>query len=369
MRSMADRNSSLESSGLSAEETCTSAVGAPAHSTPSSCETMLWEGWTSQGMSTADEASTTALHLPELATSSSSRLSFHHQSDLLSTMLSHFQPLTSQTDAEDHSPGSFFQEHADSDAAVSFGGMSANPSKNVYLSGIPCPLPSKRDESFSQYLYSKSGTLPQLQVWQPLPGPESPSSPLTLSHGPWPGATSSATIHLLQDAMVESSAHDAERSRKLDLFPFGDHQSQFHGDHGRILVPTAHNVHSDIHVHNNFGVQATPWTPLPETHSVVEPIRGTSTRSQQFMNFVRIAQEQRAVEHSDPDNSSHDRGYGGSKSGKHRQMQGGENSIEPAPKRPHLQAVNSYFTPRFAFIVHDGEVWPIAVQFENGLDA
>ncbi|KAG0578583.1 hypothetical protein M758_4G031100 [Ceratodon purpureus] len=353
---MADLNSSLESSGVSADETSTSA--AAAHSTPSSCETMLWEGWNSQPNSTADEASTTLTQLPELVTSSSSRLSFHHQSDMLSTMLSHFNPLAAHTESEDHSPGSFFQESAESEGTVSFGGGMTNSAKNAYLSGIPCPLPSKR-EDLSHFLYSKSSGMPPLPMWQSL-GPESPSSPLALhnakwdGHGPWPGATSSATIQLLQDAIAENSqdaALQAElRSKRLELFPFGDRQ-QFHGDHhaSRInLVPTAHNMHNEIHVHNNFGVPPISWPAAsPEAYSIVESGSRASTRSQQFMNFVRIAQEQRPVECSDPD-SGHIHGYGdynqekavGLKSGRHRQLQGGEELNGPAPKRPHLQAID-----------------------------
>lgn len=152
--------------------------------------------------------------------------------------------------------------------------------------------------------------------------------------------------------MAENS-HDAalqaERSKKLELFSFADRQ-QFHGDHNasRILVPTAHNMHSEIHVHNNVGVQPSAWAAAsPEAYSMVESGSRASTRSQQFMNLVRIAQEQRSVECSGPD-SAHVRGYGdynqgkaaGSKSGKHRQLQGGEESNGPAPKRPHLQAVH-----------------------------
>lgn len=338
---MADRNASVESSPSS--HSGTSAAGT--HSNPSSCETMLWEGWASQPSSAADEASTNTLHLPELAaSSSSSRLSFHHQSDMLSTMLAHFHPLAPNADVtEDHSPGSFFHpepQESDSPTAV-FGAM---PPKTTYLSGIPSPLPSKRDDHLFQFLYTK----PPLQMWQSL-GPESPSSPLTLHNvqGAWPAAPSSATMQLLQD--VAESHEVAERSKffAFDSSPVGERSGgQFHSDHhaGRILVPTAHNVHSEIHVHNNFGVQPSAWTATPEAHPLGENLGRGSTRPQQLMNFVRLAQEQRSMDHnSDLDG----RGYGdhgkiGSKGdhitrpGKHR---GGDEANPPAPKRPHLQAV------------------------------
>jgi hypothetical protein len=322
---MADRSSSLESSRMSADEA----------GVATSCEAMqLWEGWPNG--SSADEASTTLSHQP----------------DMLSSLLSHFHPLAPSDDQSGPGGAFVFQEPAESEATVSFNGMARN---HVHLG--PCDLMSQLN------LHSKAPGMAPLQMWQTsLPGPESPSSPLALHkwdhghHAPWPGATSSATIQLLQDAMADNSHEQAEsRSRKLELFSCTDHRQQsFHGtDHhaGRIFVPAAHNgpCSDSIHIHNNF--EAPPshvWTSAasPEAFSVVESGSRASTRSQQLTNFVRIAQEQRSVDNcSDPDNSVHTvRSYGEYPQGKSPGSKSGKQVSEaeltgPPPKRPHLQAV------------------------------
>lgn len=344
---MTDLNSSLESPGSSVEET-----PAAANSVATSCEAMMWEAWSTQP-STGDEASTSKLDLlPELVSSSNSRLSFQ-QSDLLSNMLSSFHPLSQHSSAgfelshnrggSEHSP-EFLQEgssEADTETS-SFGDLYINrqTSRNSFLGSIACPLPSNhsdsgkniRREDLSNQLGAKSSA--PLQLWQSL-GPESPSSPLAChnigyrhshgekwetgsqSHSPWPTVSNtSSTIQLLGGRAAENEviqvlkSNDSEISKSLaTLQQYGDHGRQLNLNHSsttnhpEVIYSSKFGPKPSASSHTDVLMSSTnsSFLSIPTAWSTPEySMSGPSTRSEQFMNFVRIAQEQNSVPISGP---------------------------------------------------------------------
>lgn len=220
-------HSSLESSGLTAEETTTTAstsTAVGAISSPGCCETMLWEGWSTSPnpystTTTGDEASTSnALQplIPELAATTTTSaishcLSFYQQSEMLSTMLSSFHPPADQhpQNSDDNVGTTFLDDSEGAATTVSFDEKSKSL---TYLSGIPaCPLPSRRENHLYPFLSAIT-----LSPWQSL-GPDShefmkwdAGSPINPVHVPWPGTT--PTIQLPrqlfnEDEKLQSAGH------------------------------------------------------------------------------------------------------------------------------------------------------------------
>jgi len=103
-----DQSATTESGSSEGDQTSTCVLNPGGVGNAAACETSMWEEWT-QATSTGDEVSTSNF-LPELTSSTSSRLSFQ-QSDMLATWMSSFHPLAQSSLSPDltsglmHEPG------------------------------------------------------------------------------------------------------------------------------------------------------------------------------------------------------------------------------------------------------------------------
>lgn len=286
---MTEYNSSMES-GSSAEET-----SSLVHPISNASEASMWEGWTQA--SNGDEVATSNL-LPELM--GSSRLAYH-QTDMLSSWLSGFHPLSQgglnvdlshNTDSVDNPPA-FMQESlqvpalcsttVDSLADMYIRSNAKTSSGTLYsVTNDPCEDFSesyvKRGHDSSHFGYGKPSA--PLQLLQSL-DPESPSSPLALHNGllhsfggshwdgghhniPWPGATgplsqSQATTLQLLHGPRESTAHvhqmdtDHIHAAKRDLnLPNGNNGNAYYNDYHPRTLAADHSRGLTNHLGESF---------------------------------------------------------------------------------------------------------------------
>jgi hypothetical protein len=200
-------------------------------------ETSMWEEWTQATSAVGDEVSTSNF-LPDLTTcSASSRLSFQ-QSDMLSTWMSTFHPLShpSLISPDDHFEG---LAHLDS-------GKVLHPEEMVEDATDALPL-----------VYESKTTGVSRQLLRAL-SPLSPSSPLAIHNGllnplgdPWDGCASSSL-------QWSGTTYQSDRS---SFFP--DHSATA-VDHLEGIPATAKPRHTDIFIGPNGTFEsATPggWTP------------------------------------------------------------------------------------------------------------
>uniref|UniRef100_A0A7I4CRA2 BHLH domain-containing protein n=1 Tax=Physcomitrium patens TaxID=3218 RepID=A0A7I4CRA2_PHYPA len=346
---MTDLISILESSGSSREEMCPVAVPS---SVASSCERLIWEGWTAQP-SPVEESTTSKLLpklLPELETSSYSALTLQ-QPDALSSILSVLHPFSHYSSASlelarnpDWSlKSSNPLRESSSEAGIrtsSFEGLYSgqHTTKKIHLGVIPYHLSEDQrqcavspPENECRLLSANSSG--SLHWWHSI-GPESPSSTLAFhnigiqhstfekceprgqSHSSWPAASgTSPTVQYFHAHSADNEGvevvkqDDSQISKALATYqPHGDHSLVLNSD--RIASTTSHSED--------------PCGPKPgrrpaasyDTEMILSPsesflttpnmlstlecvISGASNISDQYMNFVREPQEQRLSSISD----------------------------------------------------------------------
>ncbi|XP_024367322.1 uncharacterized protein [Physcomitrium patens] len=261
----------------------------------------LWEEWT-QG-SNGDDSVSTSNFLPELNSSTSSRLAFH-QSDILSTWISGYHPLSqsslssefSHTSDRENHPPAFMQEGLipsglilDSDPA-----LTDIYTRSSSSDSLPYPTARIMDKALTDHelesavpLAYEKGCVPP-QVLRNL-GPLSPSSPLAFQNGllnplrdpwdscpsalPWSNVTTASQTYGQVTTRTFIPDHSASAIDKLEAVAtitagYGASKPQ----------------HTDVFIEPNGTFQSTPagWAPQfydgsEATGLLVKPMRAIAS--------------------------------------------------------------------------------------------